>query len=82
MIMVVFGAPNIIYQSKEGESWIYGEKNNMYALNFTFTKIKISLAIMIFSSIAQHILRISGKQHKTPGERLPIFGYGYKRKNI
>ena len=40
MIMVVFGAPNIIYQSKEGESWIYGEKNNMYALNFTFTKIK------------------------------------------
>tara|TARA_E500000331_G_scaffold352231_1_gene400353 strand:+ start:9053 stop:10366 length:1314 start_codon:yes stop_codon:yes gene_type:complete len=40
MIIVVFGAPNIIYQSKEGESWIYGEKNNMYALNFTFTKIK------------------------------------------
>lgn len=40
MIMIVFGAPNIIYQSKEGESWIYGEKNNMYALNFTFTKIK------------------------------------------
>ena len=40
MIMIIFGAPNIIYQSKEGESWIYGEKNNMYALNFTFTKIK------------------------------------------
>ena len=40
MIMIVFGAPNIVYQSKEGESWIYGEKNNMYALNFTFTKIK------------------------------------------
>ena len=40
MIMIIFGAPNIIYQSKEGESWIYGEINNMYALNFTFTKIK------------------------------------------
>lgn len=40
MIMIIFGTPNIIYQSKEGESWIYGEKNNMYALNFTFTKIK------------------------------------------
>lgn len=40
MIMIMFGAPNIIYLSKEGESWIYGEKNNMYALNFTFTKIK------------------------------------------
>ncbi len=40
MIMIIFGAPNIIYQSKEGESWIYGEKNNMYSLNFTFTKIK------------------------------------------
>ena len=40
MILIIFGAPNIIHQSKKGESWIYGEKNNMYALNFTFTKIK------------------------------------------
>ena len=40
MIMIIFGAPNIIYQSKGGESWIYGEMNNMYALNFIFTKIK------------------------------------------
>ncbi len=40
MIMILFGSPNIIYKTKEGESWIYGEKNNMYALNFTFTKIK------------------------------------------
>ena len=40
MIMIVFGTPNIIYESKDGESWIYGEKNTMYALNFTFTKIK------------------------------------------
>lgn len=40
MIMIIFGAPNIIYQSEQGESWIYGEKNNMNALNFTFTKIE------------------------------------------
>ncbi len=40
MIMIVFGAPNIIYQSKEGESWIYGEKNNAFSLNFTFTKME------------------------------------------
>ncbi len=40
MIMILFGSPNIIYKTKEGESWIYGERNNMYALNFTFTKIK------------------------------------------
>ena len=40
MIMIIFGAPNIIYQSKEGESWIYGEKNNAFSLNFTFTKME------------------------------------------
>ena len=40
MIMIIFGAPNIIYQSIEGESWIYGEKNNVFSLNFTFTKME------------------------------------------
>jgi len=40
MIMIIFGAPNIIYQSKEGESWIFGEKNNVFSLNFTFTKME------------------------------------------
>tara|TARA_B100000902_G_scaffold42234_2_gene49956 strand:+ start:11759 stop:13072 length:1314 start_codon:yes stop_codon:yes gene_type:complete len=39
MIMIVFGPPNIVYQSENGESWIYGEKNNIYSLNFTFSKI-------------------------------------------
>ena len=40
MIMIIFGAPNIIYQSIDGESWIYGEKNNVFSLNFTFTKME------------------------------------------
>tara|TARA_Y100000780_G_scaffold207249_1_gene203487 strand:- start:286 stop:798 length:513 start_codon:yes stop_codon:yes gene_type:complete len=40
MIMIIFGTPNIIYQSIEGESWIYGEKNNVFSLNFTFTKME------------------------------------------
>ena len=40
MIYLIFGAPNIIYQTKGGERWIYGEKNNIYSLNFTFTKMK------------------------------------------
>ncbi|MBC8265695.1 MAG: GWxTD domain-containing protein [Flavobacteriales bacterium] len=40
MIMIIFGPPNIIYQSEQGESWIYGEKNNVYSLNFTFTKME------------------------------------------
>ena len=34
MIYLIFGAPNIIYQTKGGERWIYGEKNNIYSLNF------------------------------------------------
>ena len=40
MIMIIFGTPNIIYQSIDGESWIYGEKNNVFSLNFTFTKME------------------------------------------
>ena len=40
MIIIIFGTPNIIYQSIEGESWIYGEKNNVFSLNFTFTKME------------------------------------------
>ena len=40
MIMIIFGTPNIIYQSIDGESWIYGEKNNVFSLNFSFTKME------------------------------------------
>lgn len=39
MILIIFGNPTFRFQNKDGESWIYGEKNSMFAVNFIFNKI-------------------------------------------
>jgi len=39
MIYLIFGPPNSIYRSSEGETWTYGEERNYMALSFTFVKL-------------------------------------------
>lgn len=39
LVHVVFGNPNKIKKSKDTETWIYGEENNVSSVSFTFTKI-------------------------------------------
>lgn len=39
MIFLIFGAPNSIYRSSEGETWTYGEERNYMALTFSFGKL-------------------------------------------
>lgn len=39
LIHIVYGKPNIIYQSPTAETWIYGEDKNMMSLTFVFVKV-------------------------------------------
>lgn len=39
MIYLIFGPPNSIYRSSEGETWTYGEERNYMALSFSFIKL-------------------------------------------
>ena len=39
MIYIVYGQPNVVYKSSEGESWIYGEEDNLLSINFVFYKV-------------------------------------------
>jgi GWxTD domain-containing protein len=39
MIYLIFGPPNSIFRTSEGETWTYGEERNYMALTFSFTKL-------------------------------------------
>jgi GWxTD domain-containing protein len=39
MIYIVYGQPNVVYKSEEGESWIYGEEDNLLSINFVYYKV-------------------------------------------
>lgn len=39
MIFTVFGKPNAVYRTTEGETWIYGEEFNLNSLVFRFIKL-------------------------------------------
>ena len=36
MIFTIFGEPDILYKSRDRETWIYGESNSLYSLTFEF----------------------------------------------
>ena len=38
MISIVFGTPSTIRKTLNTETWVYGDENNLIALNFMFTK--------------------------------------------
>ena len=39
IIYVVYGPPNIVYRSSDGETWIYGEENSSLSYHFNFNKV-------------------------------------------
>jgi len=39
LIFIIFGPPNVVYKSDNGESWTYGESGAMLSLNFNFTRV-------------------------------------------
>ena len=39
MIYLIFGPPNSIFRTSEGETWTYGEERNYMALSFSFVRL-------------------------------------------
>ncbi len=39
MIYLIYGAPNVIYRTAYGETWTYGEENNINSLSYSFSKV-------------------------------------------
>ncbi len=39
IIYVIYGPPNKVYRSSEGENWIYGDENSSLSYYFTFNKV-------------------------------------------
>lgn len=39
MIYIIFGAPNNMYKFNGGETWVYGEETQSYAVRFHFKKV-------------------------------------------
>lgn len=39
MIYIVFGVPDAVYRSVDGENWIYGADNSVLSVTFAFSKI-------------------------------------------
>jgi GWxTD domain-containing protein len=39
IIYIVFGPPDVVYRSGNGETWIYGEEKNYRSTNFNFNKV-------------------------------------------
>lgn len=40
MAYIIFGTPNIMYRSDEGEYWVYGEERNFYSITLQFVKMQ------------------------------------------
>jgi GWxTD domain-containing protein len=38
LVHIIFGTPNTIYKSDMGETWVFGEENNLMSLTFNFVK--------------------------------------------
>ncbi len=39
LIYIIYGSPNIMYESPNAENWVYGEEHNINSLTFTFVKV-------------------------------------------
>lgn len=40
LIYIIFGQPNFVYRTADGESWVYGEPKNALSVSFNFAKVK------------------------------------------
>lgn len=43
LVHIIFGTPTTIYRSDRGETWTYGEENNIMSLSFNFVRRKSAL---------------------------------------
>jgi GWxTD domain-containing protein len=43
LVHIVFGTPTSIYRTAQGETWTYGEENNLMSLTFNFTRRRSAL---------------------------------------
>lgn len=43
LVHIIFGTPTTIYRNTNGESWTYGEENNLMSLTFNFVRRKSTL---------------------------------------
>jgi GWxTD domain-containing protein len=43
LVHIIFGTPTTIYRNANGESWTYGEENNLMSLTFNFVRRKSTL---------------------------------------
>lgn len=48
MIYIIYGSPDILYQSDEHETWIYGQEGSPYSTLFLFDKVNHFLSNTIF----------------------------------
>ncbi|MCG3165213.1 MAG: hypothetical protein POELPBGB_00975 [Bacteroidia bacterium] len=39
LIYIIYGPPNVLYKTSDTETWVYGEKNNVMSLNFSFSRL-------------------------------------------
>ncbi|MBL7982895.1 MAG: GWxTD domain-containing protein [Flavobacteriales bacterium] len=38
LVLIIFGTPTSIHKAENGETWVYGEENNLMSSSFTFVK--------------------------------------------
>jgi GWxTD domain-containing protein len=39
MILIIYGAPNLVYKTSNSESWIYGDGSSLLSMTFNFIKV-------------------------------------------
>jgi GWxTD domain-containing protein len=57
MVHLIFGHPNVIRKTDDGESWIYGEEGNISSITFVFKKSNYGLAGNVFTLIRDPMFR-------------------------
>lgn len=62
IIYTVFGPPNIIYKSENGETWIYGDENSMLSYNFNFVRVENPFTDNDFALNRSSVYRYSWSQ--------------------
>lgn len=62
IIYTVFGPPNIIYKSQNGETWIYGDENSMLSYNFNFVRVENPFTDNDFALNRSSVYRYSWSQ--------------------
>jgi GWxTD domain-containing protein len=57
MVHLIFGHPNVIRKTNDGESWIYGEEGNISSITFVFKKSNYGLAGNVYTLVRDPMFR-------------------------